>query len=350
MGLIKAFTDSFRGVLADQWKDIITAGTFDEHTVVAPGVLKSTNNGRGTNTSGSAGVITNGSKIFVPENTAAFIFSQAGIERIITTSGGFEYRNGEASIFDGASVETAIIDQAEDRFGYGGISDSQKEIAFVNLREIRNIKFGTKAPLIYNDHFYGCDLEICAYGAFSLKVTDPELFIRNFVPANTTYYSFDDERASSQLMSEFLQSFTVALNVLSNEYRISQLPAQTNDISLQILQDPINAGTWKERFGLEIVHVSIENISFSPESKKIINKFNADSVGFKAVNLIKSTADTIFRHIPTSGNAVGKKNKTVSMSLDEQIETVKKLKELVEIGALSQDEFEIKKRDIMNLK
>ena len=67
MGLVQAFKGALGGTFADQWKDIITAGYFDEHTVVVPGILKQTNNGRGSNYSGSNGVITNGSKIFVPE-------------------------------------------------------------------------------------------------------------------------------------------------------------------------------------------------------------------------------------------------------------------------------------------
>ena len=95
MGIIKAFFDSVGGAFADQWKELITAGHFDEHTAVAPGILKTNNNGRGVNTLGSIDVISNGSKIFIPENTAAFIFSQAGIENIITTPGGFEYQEGE---------------------------------------------------------------------------------------------------------------------------------------------------------------------------------------------------------------------------------------------------------------
>ena len=82
MGIIKAITDSVGGTFTDQWKKLITAGHFDEHTAVAPGILKN-NNGHGVNTHGSMDVISNGSKIFVPENTAAFIFSQGGIENII---------------------------------------------------------------------------------------------------------------------------------------------------------------------------------------------------------------------------------------------------------------------------
>ena len=35
--IIKAFSGAIRGTFADQWKDILTAGQFDEHMVVAPG-------------------------------------------------------------------------------------------------------------------------------------------------------------------------------------------------------------------------------------------------------------------------------------------------------------------------
>ena len=34
MGIIRAFTGAIGGTFADQWKDIIIAGHFDEYTVV----------------------------------------------------------------------------------------------------------------------------------------------------------------------------------------------------------------------------------------------------------------------------------------------------------------------------
>jgi hypothetical protein len=36
MGIIRAFTGAIGGTFADQWKDIITAGVFDEHTLFLP--------------------------------------------------------------------------------------------------------------------------------------------------------------------------------------------------------------------------------------------------------------------------------------------------------------------------
>ena len=364
MGIIKAFSGALGGTFADQWKDIITAGTFDEHTVVAPGVLRNTNNGRGANTRGSEGVISNGSHIFVPENTIAFIFSQGRIEDMIMEPGGYEYQNGEDSIFNGDGLGS-LVGQVKDRFSYGGISSSQKQIAFINLREIRNIKFGTRGPQVYNDMYYGVDLEIFAYGSFSVRVNDPVRFLQNFVPPNVNYYSFDDDRARVQLLSEFIQSFAVALNSLSTTYRISQLPSQANAISAAISNDQQNAGTWPERFGLEIVSVAVENIEFSDESRELVRQYSSKKMDMKAYDdvsqrtsdiaaqqkIAQGIQDNGFGSGPAGmimGMNIAEKvgmnanlNSTTQMSLDEQIEALKKLKELVDMGILSDEEFDV---------
>ena len=187
MGIFRAIAGAVEGTFADQWKEIITAGYFDEYTVVSPGVVKRSNHGRGENIRGSDAVISNGSKIFVPENTVAFIFSQSGIEDIITSPGGYDYQNGEKSIFNGDGFGNSLFNQMAERVGYGGQTSSQKEIAYVNLREIRDIKFGTRGPLMYNDLFYGTDLEVLAHGTFTIKVSDPVIFIQNFIPPNVKY-------------------------------------------------------------------------------------------------------------------------------------------------------------------
>ena len=145
MAVIKAFAGALGGTFADLWRDIITAGPFTEHTVVVPGIPRGSNNDRGSNEYGSEGIITNGSRIYVPENTAAFIFSETGIENVITESGGYGYRNGEQSVLAGDGIGS-FFNQVADRFTFGGQPGRTKYVAFVNLREIRGIKFGTSAP------------------------------------------------------------------------------------------------------------------------------------------------------------------------------------------------------------
>ena len=254
---------------------------------------KTSNNGKGNNYNGCECLITNGSKIFVPENTAAFIFSQDTIENIITTSGAYEYQEGENSIFNDDGFESSIFNQIKERIKFGGITYTQKQIAFVNLREIRNIKFGTRGPQVYNDLYYGVDLEIYAYGSFSVKVVDAEKFVKEFLPPNVNFYSFGCAQVREQIIAEFLQSFAVALNKLSDKCRISKIHSHENELSQQIINDSFNAGTWKERFGFEIVKVAIENIEFSDESRRIVNKFSEHKLSISAYEEVSQRASNI---------------------------------------------------------
>lgn len=417
MGIIQAFSGALSGTLADQWRDIITAGPFNEYTVVAPGVFQQSNAGRGVNFSGSVDVISSGSKIFVPENTAAVIFSQAGIEDIVTQSGGYVYWAGQPSVFSGYGFTTSIVRQTINRVGFGGQTSDQKYVAFVNLREIRGLKFGTRGPMVYHDRFYGADLEVLAYGTFSLRVVDAVAFVRNFLPPNVRHYAFDMPEARQQITAEFMQAFLVAINSLSATHRISELPSQAGAVAKLIADDNSELGSWITRYGLDVVQVGIENITFSQESRAIVQKYAENRMGLAAyegltqqasnmaaqqkvaqgvqdhglgdgggmlfgMNLAQSldpsTAATrppapapvhgvppvppVPAFAPAAAPATDHAavagpqpvpttvpTPTQVLSLDEQIEAVKKLKDLVDAGILSQDEFEAKKRQIMGL-
>ncbi len=391
MGIIDAAFDSFSGTLADQWKDIVTAGKFDERTVVAPGIRKATQDGYGYN-HGQANILSNGSIIYVPENTAAFVFSQSGIEEVITESGGYEYRNGQLSVFDKQSREDAgimrtIFSQTAQRIGFSGMSPDDKRVSFVNLRELRGIKFGTHGPLAYNDSFYGTDLEIYSYGLFSIKVVDAVKFVRNYLPPNVGSYSFDSLETRKQLVAEFLHSFIVALNSLSAEYRISQLPSQADAIAASIASESANAGTWPERFGIELCGIAVENIEFSEDSRELVRAFSEKKMNVRAYEGVSAEAGNMAAQqmiaegvrdnglgeggnmlfglgfagglnpqnasqIAASGVAQttpAASSTTQAQSLDEQLETLKKLKELVDMGVLTQEEFDAKKKQVLGL-
>ncbi len=370
MGIVQAFTGSLSGTLGDQWKDIITAGIFDEHTAISPAVRKSKVSGNMVSQGQTNGVISNGSKIYVPENTAAIIFSESGIEEVITEAGGYEYQRGQSTLFNGDSLEESIFKQVKSRIGFGGLSSEEKQIAFINLREIRDIKFGTRGAQVYNDLFYETDLEIFAYGSFTIQIRDAAKFVKNFVPANVIYYSFNDIQVRSQILSEFLQSFTVVLNSLSSTYRISQLPSQANTISEMVAGDSSNAGTWEDRFGFEIVKVSIENIEFTPDSRELVKQYSSNKMNIKAYdNISQKTSNIAAQQKIAQGvleNGLGNVGGMIfgantaqglgpnaetskTMSFDDQIEMLKKLKDLVDAGILTDEEFNSKKKEIMNL-
>lgn len=384
MGILDAALDSIGGVLADQWKDVVTAAPFDEHTIVAPGVRKESQNDYGAN-QGAGDILSNGSVIFVPENTAAFVFSQAGIEQVITQPGGFEYRDGMATVFDEKDrrergIGNIILSQAADRIGFSGMTAEEKHVAFVNMREIRGLMFGTRGPLAYNDLFYGTDLEVYSFGSFAVQVTDAERLVRNFVPANVTSYSLDEPRARAQLLAEFLHSFVAAVNSLSGECRISQLPSRSNAIASAIRGEGDNAGTWPERYGLRLAAVAIENIEFSDQSRELVRQFSERKMGVRAYEDVSQQAANIAaqqmiaegvrenglgdggmlfgmnlassispRDASPVGQATDPSPGSKASPLDDQMEALRKLKDLLDAGILSQEEFDAKKREILGL-
>ncbi len=370
MGLLRAFKDATASTFADQWKEIIIAGDFDEHSLVVPGVIKTRNMGRGSNNMGSDGVISNGSKIFVPENTAAFIFNQQTIENIITEPGGYEYLDGDTSVFNGDGIVKPIASQIKKRFGYGGITPDSKRIAYVNLREIRNIRFGTPNAQVYHDPAYGIDIQVHAYGTYAIKVTDPERFITNFVPAGITAYSVDDPDTRQQLTAEFLQSFSVALNTLSAKYRYSQLPSLENEITRQIQCDAENAGTWVERFGFALTKATIAGLELSDESKALLRRYAEKKVDVSAYHDITQRESDIAAQQKIAegikdhglGNAAGMvfgmnyaqnlghhANSGSQTTVEQQLEILGKLKDALDNGILTQEEFEAKKREVLGL-
>ncbi|MDO5335655.1 MAG: SPFH domain-containing protein [Coriobacteriia bacterium] len=415
MGIFDAAFDSIGGMFQDQWKDIVTAGPFDELTLVAPGIRKQSQNGRGANY-GSNDVLSNGSQIFVPENTAAFVLSSGGIETVITEPGSYVYQNGELSVFNQQDRQTAgivhiLISNTVERFGYSGMSPQEKRVAFINLREVRGIKFGTRGPLVYHDGFYGADLEVFGFGSLAIRVTDPVKLVQQFIPANTYRYSLKKPKEREQLVTEFLHSFIQAVNQLSAEYRISQLPGLTNEIAQVIATEKKNAGTWPERYGLALASVAIENIELSDESRELIRGYAEkkmsvaayEGVSEHAANVAaqQTIAQGVLKHGLGEGggmlfgmnlaqgmnpvnasqakpaeatmagegfgpaqhsdstnqqepaHAQSKQTKQSSEnsadSFDDKVETLKKLKDLLDMGILSQEEFDAKKRDILGL-
>lgn len=375
MGLVMVFASSVKNTFKEQWKEVITANKFDQYTAVAPAYIKRSDSELvEMETDGDYNVLTYGSKIFVPENTACFIFSQNGIEEIVTEPGGYKYLKGEASVFNNDGIKASIFDRVKERFQNRGVTAVNKYIAFVNLREIRDIKFGTRGPQMYNDSFYGCDLHFYAYGSFTIKITDPEKFVKNFLPAKETKYAFNEKRCREQIISDFLSSFNCAVNSLSSRFRISQLASQNNELCKIITNDEYNAGSWPERFGFEIVKVSIENIELSDDSMELINQFNKERMTVKAYeNLSQNAANiraqqNISEGIKNNGfgdaggmimgmnmanmmspNGQMNQQQVKSYTMDEQIEHLKKLKELVDAGIITEEEFNIKKREIMGL-
>ena len=96
MGFIKAFTGALSQTSADEWKDYyLPQSDITSTAAVFKAVPKGTNNGVGQNTKGAENIITNGSKIVVPEGTALITVQDGAITGCIVEAGGYEFKSDD---------------------------------------------------------------------------------------------------------------------------------------------------------------------------------------------------------------------------------------------------------------
>ena len=185
MGFIKAFTGALGGTFADQWQDFYMPRTDVPATAALfQAVAQGTNNGRGENTKGNDNIISNGSKIVVPEGTALITVQDGAITGIITEPGGFIYNSEDPnsqSIFAGDGIIGPLVKSTWEKVKFGGQPGAQQLAFYVNLKEIPNNRFGTQSEIYWDDAFFGTQVGAVTIGTYTLKIVDPMLFIKNFV-------------------------------------------------------------------------------------------------------------------------------------------------------------------------
>ena len=242
MGLIQAVAGAVGGMLGDQWKDFYTvpAGLPSTAALFAA-VPQGTNAGRGSNTSGSSNIITNGSKIVVPEGYGLLLFQDGKITGFVAEPGGYEWRSDDInskSIFAGDGIVSPLIMQSWERFKFGGQPGSQQAAFYVSLKELPDNRFGTQSEIYWDDGFLNTQVGAVTRGSYTLKIVDPILFVKNFVPASylQTGQVFDftdlDNAAAAQLFNEVVGSLAPAFSLYSND------PAKGNRIT-RLQQDSL---------------------------------------------------------------------------------------------------------------
>lgn len=269
MGIIKAAIDTVGGGLADQWLEVIEPENMGDTTVMTKGV-QVRKDGRGANKKGTADVITDGSVIHVYPNMMMLLVDGGKIIDYTAEEGYYTVKNDAApSMFNGPLK--SAIKETFGRFKFGGTTPQKQQVFYINLQEIKGIKFGTPAPLNYFDNFYNAELFLRAHGTYSLKITDPILFYSNAIPKNQTQVDIND--INEQYLNEFLTALQSAINQMSADgQRISYVPSKGMELS-KYMSDVLD-DSWRELRGMEIVAVAVASISYTDDSTKLINMRN----------------------------------------------------------------------------
>ena len=286
MGFIKAFSGALGGTFADQWKDFyMPMPNVPATAAIFQAVPQGTNAGRGSNTQGSNNIITDGSKIIVPEGTALITLQDGAITGVITEPGGFTYTSNDPnsrSMFAGDGIIASTISTSWERFKFGGQPGSQQLAFYVNLREIPNNKFGTQSEIYWDDAYLNAQVGAITRGTYTLRIVDPILFIKNFVPAsylqsNGAVFDFADmdNDAGAQLFNEVVSSLSAAFSNYTNDpskgNRITRIQGDQIGFAQSLSQAVEQGYQWKSGRGLEIVRVAIQAIEYDEDTKALLS-------------------------------------------------------------------------------
>lgn len=284
MGLIKAATAAIGGTLADQWKDFFTVPTDVAPTAALfPATQNGINAGRGSDTKSSQAIISNGTKIVVPEGYGLLTFQDGGLTSFATEPGGYIWDSEDLysqTVFAGDSFGTSILSQSWNRFKFGGRPGAQQIALFVSLKELPNNRFGTQSEIYWDDTYLNAQIGVVTRGTYSLHIIDPILFVKSFVPATylqgTATFDFTDttNAASDQLFNEVVGSLAAAFSSYTNEQargnRITTIQSDAVGFANSLAQALDRNYQWREKRGLEVSQATIIGIEYDEATKELL--------------------------------------------------------------------------------
>lgn len=263
---------------------------------------------------------------------------------------------------------------------FGGETPFTAEVWFVNKTALRDLKWGTLAPIPLIDPKYNYPVSVRAFGRWGIRVTDTRSLIVQLVGTEQYQHS---EKIEQYFEGEIVQRLSNELSnyLVQEKISVFEVNAKLNALSKFVERD---VSKEFERFGIEIVNFNVESISI-PEEEKVkiqdvlgkrmeIEQISASQVGSAYVTM--RSLDILDKAAQNEGGAAGSMlagglglgmglgagvplGKDLGQQIAVQSDTpasnaepsitdkMKKLKELLELDLISQDDFEEKKRELL---
>ena len=272
MGIIRAAINAVTGGLADSWLEVIEPSPMGNNDVLVPGQAVD-QRGRSQNKKGGENLVSNGSIIHVYDKQFMILVDGGKIVDYTADPGYYKVDNSALpSLFNGQFGDS--IKERFSRIKYGGISSTSQRVFFLNLAEIKNIKFGTQNPVQYFDNFYESELFMRLHGTYSIKITDPFKFYMEVIPKECitgnrkfTFAPPDIQQYNDEFISELGTAFN---NYSADGFRISHIASKTKEMGKYMAQALDE--DWNQLRGFEVVSVGMQPPSYSEESQQIINE------------------------------------------------------------------------------
>lgn len=243
-------------------------------------------------------------------------------------------------------------------------SEHKAHIYFYRKADVLNQAWGTATPVKYMDAEYKLPVELGMYGNYSMRITNP-LSLFTEVIGSRDRYTVDDSK--SLLMSRLPQAIITLLAELKLSY--IDIDAKLDSIS-KSLREKLNAEF--VTLGLELKDFKIQGTTFDKSTQERIGKIadiTAESraaseggMSYLELEKLRALRDAARNEGGLAGAGLqlgfgmemgkvldNKKEELVSFNVStDPIVYLQKLKLLLDENILTQEEFDTKKREVLN--
>jgi len=336
-------------------------------------------------------------------NTNSTLIVMPGEEAIFIKGGVIE------QVFDNGTYKLStenypFISRLRNAFT-GGISTFNCVVYFVCKAHSMEILWGTSSPIQVRDKLLGIATKIRARGAYKIQVDNPQKFLTKFLGNNVDFVGGQevlDNYFANEFQSKIKSSITRALNetqteLLGIEARIEEFAETVEPFMCEIFED----------YGLKMIKFSIAALDIDDDELRR----RYDTIGIDAIEKLrqaqadkgvmdvlgdnwgKQQSATILRDLANNQGAGGiaaagaglgmgigagsvfgsmaqqiftpmqptqqpvapqpsgrftQKSAVEETQKENPVEKIKQLKEMLDLGAISQEEFDTVKQEILN--
>ncbi len=300
--------------------------------------------------------IKNASKLIIAPGQGCIIVYEGKIESVLIAEGTYMLET------DNHPFVTTLL-----KLRQNFESEHKMRFYFFRTAEIVNQKWGTATPVKYKDSIYNFPIELGAYGNYSAKLIDAEKVFTNIVGSKDSF-STDDlrqiiiSRATTELSSYLAKA----------KYSYQEIDAHLSEISIGLKE--VLSSVF-ENIGLTVTDFRLEATSFNDETLDRINKIadiTSESLAAKEADMsyvelekLRALRDAarnegglagaglqIGAGLELSKSLISNNENSATLSsagnnMDDAVNQLKQLKSLLDDNIITQEEFELKKKEIL---
>lgn len=301
--------------------------------------------------------IKNASKLIVNPGQGCIVVYEGKVQDVLEEEGLYDIKSGNIPFITNLKKWMQLME-----------SEHKVGIYFFRKAMILNARYGTPTPIKYQDPVYQFPVGLRAFGNYSFKITRAAEFFREVVASATSY---DTTHIQLVINSRISQPFADYL--AKSKYTYTDIDANREDIVAELSAKLVSIF---DVLGFEMKDLRIEGTSFDEDTQQRINKISNVAADVHAAKLaglnysdlqkLEMMRDAARNENGLAGigagigaglqmagmvsdNANNNQPANTSTGGDDILGKLEKLKLMHEKGLITQQEYEKKKGQLLDL-